>query len=84
VQEEGLAPLLRLQGASPDGKDLVLRGNLTNNRRSLVGVVPAGDAPLTAGSHAVYVSVDGQQFTRVAKPALVCALQRTLAEAFGL
>ncbi len=75
LQEEGLAPLLRLQGASPNGKDLVLSANVTNNRRSLVGVVPAGDAPFTAGSHAVYVSLDGQQFTRVAKPALVRASQ---------
>lgn len=55
-----LRPTLRIQGASEDGGDLLLPANLTEDRRALMAVTPRSSGPLTAGSHLLHVSLNGQ------------------------
>ncbi|KAK9917087.1 hypothetical protein WJX75_000778 [Coccomyxa subellipsoidea] len=59
-KEEMLRPALRIQGASEDGGDLLLRANLTDDRRAIMATTPASSGPLTAGSHLLHVSLNGQ------------------------
>ncbi len=60
AQEEMLRPALRIQGASEDGGDLLLQANLTEDRRAIMATTPSSTGPLTAGSHLLHVSLNGQ------------------------
>lgn len=72
AQEEMLRPALRIQGASEDGGDLLLRANLTDDRRAIMATTPASSGPLTAGSHLLHVSLNGQ-FGGLNTSDMVCA-----------
>ncbi len=60
LQEEQLRPMLRMEGAGQDGGDLVLPANMTADRRALLAVTPSQTGPLTAGSHQLRLSLNGQ------------------------
>ncbi len=55
-----LRPTLRIEGASEDGGDLLLTANVTDDRRALMAITPSDIGPLTAGSHLLHVSLNGQ------------------------
>ena len=55
-----LTPVLRLEGAQLDGSNLLLRANLSSDRRSLLALMPQSEMPLSAGNHALQLSLNGQ------------------------
>ena len=55
-----LAPVLKLEGAQLDGGDLLLRANLSSDRRSLTALTPRSEMPLSAGDHPLQLSLNGQ------------------------
>ncbi|CAL8464733.1 g4268 [Coccomyxa elongata] len=59
-KDEMLRPTLRIEGATEDGGDLLLTANVTDDRRALMAITPSDLGPLTAGSHLLHVSLNGQ------------------------
>ncbi|KAK9803015.1 hypothetical protein WJX72_000035 [[Myrmecia] bisecta] len=58
-----ISPLVRISGAAADGSDLLLPAALVLNGSALQVQTPNGSQPLTAGKHALSVSLNRQQFS---------------------
>lgn len=71
AQEDLLRPMVRMEGAGQDGGDLVLPANMTADRRALMAVTPSQTGPLTAGTHQLRLSLNGQ-FAGVNHSTMVC------------
>ena len=65
-----LTPVLKLEGAQLDKGDLLLRANLSSDRRSLTALTPPSEMPLSSGDHPLQLSLNGQ-FTGLERRALV-------------
>ena len=65
-----LRPMLKMEGAQPDGSDLLLAANVSADRRSLVALTPASQKPLSAGDHPLKLSLNGQ-FSEMKRPDIV-------------
>ena len=65
-----LTPVLKLEGAQLDGGDLLMRADLSSNRRSLTALTPFSGMPLSAGDHPLQLSLNGQ-FTGLERRDLV-------------